>query len=73
MSMTDPIADLLTRIRNAQAAGKPTVTVGTSKLKQAILKVLRRLFPGANPDLEVADALSRLGSARVAAPYGATA
>jgi maltokinase len=36
----------------------------------AILKVLRRLFPGANPDLEVADALTRLGSARVAAPYG---
>ena len=29
---------------------------------QAILKVLRRLFPGANPDLEVADALARLGS-----------
>ena len=38
--------------------------------EQAILKVLRRLFPGANPDLEVADALARLGSARVAAPYG---
>ncbi len=37
---------------------------------QAILKVLRRLFPGSNPDLEVADALARLGSARVAAPYG---
>jgi maltokinase len=36
----------------------------------AILKVLRRLFPGANPDLEVADALARIGSARVAAPYG---
>src|SRR5258707_14844805 len=36
----------------------------------AILKVLRRLFPGANPDLEVAHALARLGSAHVAAPYG---
>ncbi len=36
----------------------------------AILKVLRRLFPGANPDLEVADALARLGSSRVAAPFG---
>jgi maltokinase len=36
----------------------------------AILKVLRRLFPGSNPDLEVADALARLGSTRVAAPYG---
>src|ERR1700724_4493295 len=41
MSMTDPIADLLTRIRNAQAAGKPTVGVGASKLKLAILKVLK--------------------------------
>jgi maltokinase len=37
---------------------------------QAILKVLRRLFPGANPDLEVADGLARLGSAHVAAPFG---
>jgi maltokinase len=36
----------------------------------AILKVLRRLFPGANPDLEVAHALARRGSAQVAAPYG---
>ena len=36
----------------------------------AILKVLRRLFPGSNPDLEVADALARLGSTHVAAPYG---
>lgn len=36
----------------------------------AILKVVRRLFPGANPDLEVAAALARLGSTRVAAPYG---
>jgi small subunit ribosomal protein S8 len=41
MSMTDPIADLLTRIRNAQASGKATVGVGTSKLKLAILKVLK--------------------------------
>jgi len=37
---------------------------------RVILKVLRRLFPGANPDLEVADALARLGSRHVAAPYG---
>jgi maltokinase len=35
-----------------------------------ILKVLRRLFGGANPDLEVADALTRLGSTQVAAPFG---
>jgi maltokinase len=36
----------------------------------AILKVLRRLFAGANPDLEVAAALARLGSVHVAPPYG---
>jgi len=41
MSMTDPIADLLTRIRNAQSAGKASVGVGASKLKLAILKVLK--------------------------------
>ena len=41
MSMTDPIADLLTRLRNAQSAGKPTVAVGSSKLKLSILKVLK--------------------------------
>jgi small subunit ribosomal protein S8 len=41
MSMTDPIADLLTRIRNAQSSGKATVAVGVSKLKLAILKVLK--------------------------------
>ncbi len=36
----------------------------------AILKVLRRVFPGVNPDLEVAGALARLGSRRIARPYG---
>lgn len=38
--------------------------------ESAILKVLRRPFPGENPDLEVAGALSRLGSSHVAAPLG---
>ncbi|MDO4723416.1 30S ribosomal protein S8 [Vandammella animalimorsus] len=41
MSMSDPIADLLTRIRNAQMVSKPSVTVPSSKLKQAILQVLK--------------------------------
>ena len=41
MSMTDPIADLLTRIRNAQSARKTEVSVAASKLKRAVLKVLK--------------------------------
>jgi small subunit ribosomal protein S8 len=41
MSMTDPIADLLTRIRNGQTARKSEVTMASSKLKQAVLRVLK--------------------------------
>lgn len=39
--MTDPIADLLTRIRNAQAADKISVNVGAAKMKRAIVQVLK--------------------------------
>ena len=41
MSMTDPIADLLTRIRNGQRAGKPEVSAIASRLKVAVVKVLK--------------------------------
>lgn len=41
MSMTDPIADLLTRIRNGQKAGKVQVRMPSSGVKKAILKVLQ--------------------------------
>jgi small subunit ribosomal protein S8 len=41
MSMTDPIADLLTRIRNGQKAGKAQVRMPSSGVKNAILKVLQ--------------------------------
>ena len=41
MSMSDPIADLLTRIRNAQMAKLPTVVMPSSKIKVAIAKVLQ--------------------------------
>ena len=41
MSMTDPIADLLTRIRNGQSAGKPEISVQSSRVKQAIVRVLK--------------------------------
>jgi small subunit ribosomal protein S8 len=38
--MTDPISDMLTRIRNAQAGGKTTVAIPSSKVKNAIAQVL---------------------------------
>jgi small subunit ribosomal protein S8 len=41
MSMTDPIADMLVRIRNAAAVGKQTVKMPSSKTKVAIANVLR--------------------------------
>ena len=41
MSMTDPIADMLVRIKNAAAVGKPTVKMPSSKIKVAIAKVLQ--------------------------------
>jgi small subunit ribosomal protein S8 len=40
MTMQDPIADLLTRIRNAQMAGHDSVAIPNSKIKRSILKVL---------------------------------
>ena len=41
MSMTDPVADMLTRIRNGQSAEKQSVTMPSSHLKEAIAKVLQ--------------------------------
>lgn len=41
MSMTDPVADLLTRIRNGQTARKTSVQMASSKLKTSIVKVLK--------------------------------
>lgn len=41
MTMQDPIADMLTRIRNAQMVGKREVLMPASKLKVAIAKVLK--------------------------------
>jgi small subunit ribosomal protein S8 len=63
MSMTDPVADMLTRIRNAQMAEKLSVTMPSSKLKVAIAKVLKDegyiddfaiRENGAKPELDVA-------------------
>jgi len=63
MSMTDPIADMFTRIRNAQATAKPTVRMPGSRVKAAIAKVLKDegyiedfaiRGEGAKPELEIA-------------------
>ena len=41
MSMSDPIADMLTRIRNAQSVDKAVVSMPSSKIKVAIAQVLK--------------------------------
>jgi small subunit ribosomal protein S8 len=54
MSMTDPIADFLTRIRNGQRSGKPEVGMPASRMKLALAKVLKE--EGYIEDFGVADA-----------------
>ncbi len=41
MTISDPIADMLTRIRNAILAGHPNVAIPSSRLKEAIAKILK--------------------------------
>lgn len=61
MSMQDPIADMLTRIRNGQAANKVVISMPSSKLKVAIANVLAaegyiesvKVLEGAKPELEI--------------------
>ncbi|HHF4805394.1 TPA: 30S ribosomal protein S8 [Haemophilus influenzae] len=61
MSMQDPIADMLTRIRNGQAANKVAINMPSSKLKVAIANVLAtegyiesvKILEGAKPELEI--------------------
>jgi small subunit ribosomal protein S8 len=51
--MTDPIADMLTRIRNGQHAGKVSVSMPSSKLKQSIAQVLKE--EGYIADFQITD------------------
>ncbi|MBN6063204.1 30S ribosomal protein S8 [Aggregatibacter actinomycetemcomitans] len=61
MSMQDPIADMLTRIRNGQAASKVAINMPSSKLKVAIANVLAsegyiesvKVVEGVKPELEI--------------------
>ena len=54
MSMQDPIADMLTRIRNAQMAEKKLVSMPSSTLKSAVAEVLKREGYIENFDVETA-------------------
>ena len=42
MTMTDPIADMLTRVRNAHSAGKPTVSMPSSKKLVEIARIMKQ-------------------------------
>ena len=55
MSMQDPIADMLTRIRNGQAANKVAINMPSSKLKVAIANVLAAegYIESVKPELEI--------------------
>ena len=61
MSMHDPISDMLTRIRNGQAANKVAISMPSSKLKVAIANVLAsegyiesvKVVEGVKPELEI--------------------
>lgn len=61
MSMHDPIADMLTRIRNGQSANKYSIIMPSSKLKESIIKLLKEegyikdyeIFGTTKPQLKV--------------------
>ena len=59
MTMTDPIADMLTRIRNANVAMHDEVLMPSSKLKESLAAVLQK--EGYIPGYSVADAVDRPG------------
>ncbi len=59
MTMTDPIADMLTRIRNGSVAAQDTVRMPSSKLKEALAAILRR--EGYVVDFRVKDDPTRPG------------
>ena len=68
MAMTDPIADMLTRIRNANTAGHKTVDVPASKMKKSIAGILKE--EGYIEDFEVIED-NKQGIIKVTMKYGA--
>lgn len=65
--MTDPIADMLTRIRNANMAGKDTVDIPSSKMKASIARILEE--EGFTSGYTVLPDKSKQGMIRVALKY----
>lgn len=68
MTMTDPIADMLTRIRNANTQGHETVEIPNSKMKVSIAEILKS--EGYILDYEVIDD-NKQGTIKVTLKYGA--
>ena len=67
MTMTDPIADMLTRVRNAQSAGKETVSMPTSKKLVEIARIMEQ--EGYIRSYQVIDGEPR-GSLEISLKYG---
>ncbi len=68
MTMTDPIADMLTRIRNANTASHETVEIPASKMKKSIAEILK--YEGFINDFEVIED-GKQGIIKVTMKYGA--
>lgn len=68
MTMTDPIADMLTRIRNANTVGHETVEIPASKMKKAIAEILKE--EGYITDFETIED-DKQGMIKVTMKYGA--
>jgi len=67
MSMSDPIADMLTRIRNAQAMEKTSVKMPMSKVKAAIARVLKD--EGYIEDFKVAGDITKIAELEIGLKY----
>ena len=68
MTMTDPIADMLTRLRNANTQGHETVEIPSSKMKVSMVEILKN--EGYILDYEVIDD-NKQGIIKVTMKYGA--
>ena len=68
MTMTDPIADMLTRIRNANTVGHETVEIPASKMKKALAEILKE--EGYITDFDVIED-DKQGMIKVTMKYGA--